>query len=64
MGIASERALLHLGRAVAFLEQRMLRDALTEANVAAHLDPDLRPAALVVARMCVRRELDDLRAAA
>jgi hypothetical protein len=59
MGVAADRAQLHLCRAVAFLEQGMFREALTEANLAAHHDPALREQALVVARMCVRRELED-----
>jgi hypothetical protein len=59
MGIASERARLHLGRAVAFLEQGMLREALAEANSAAYLDASLRPEALLVSRMCILRELAD-----
>jgi hypothetical protein len=42
---------------VSFLEQGMLREALTEANLAAYLDGALRPEALLVARMCVLREL-------
>jgi hypothetical protein len=61
MGVAADRAQLHLCRAVAFLEQGMYREALTEANQAAYHDPSLRPQALVVARMCVRRELEDER---
>lgn len=59
MGIAADRAQLHLGRAIAFMEQGMLREALSEANTAAYLDAALRPEALLVARMCVLRELDD-----
>ncbi|AUX46357.1 hypothetical protein SOCE26_078630 [Sorangium cellulosum] len=59
MGLATDRARLHLGRAVAFLEQGMLREALAEANSAAYLDGAVRPEALLVARMCVLRELAD-----
>lgn len=58
MGIAADRAKLHLGRAVTFLEQGMLREALSEANSAAYLDEELRPEALLVARICVLRELE------
>ncbi|WP_437620122.1 hypothetical protein [Sorangium sp. So ce1151] len=57
MGLAADRARLHLGRAVAFLEQGMLRESLTEANSAAYLDRAIRPEALLIARMCVLREL-------
>lgn len=59
MGVAADRAQLHLGRAVMFLEQGMLREALTEANSAAYLDVALRPEALLVARVCILRELAD-----
>jgi uncharacterized protein HemY len=59
MGIAADRAELHLCRALAFLDRGMFRDALKEANAAAHLDEQLRPKALLVARACVRRELAD-----
>jgi hypothetical protein len=58
MGIAADRAALRLCRAVAFLEQGLYRDALAEANAAAHLDPERRTEALLVARMCVRCELE------
>jgi hypothetical protein len=58
MGIAADRAALRLCRAVAFLEQGLYREALAEANAAAHLDPERRSEALVVARLCVRRELE------
>jgi hypothetical protein len=61
MGTAHERARLHFGRAIAFLERGMLREALDEANATAYLDPDLRPGALIVARMCVRKELAPVR---
>ncbi|XXX74436.1 hypothetical protein WMF30_42995 [Sorangium sp. So ce134] len=57
MGIAADRARLHLGRAVTFLEQGMLRESLVEANSAAYLDGALRPEALLVARVCILREL-------
>ncbi|WP_437276311.1 hypothetical protein WME90_34390 [Sorangium sp. So ce375] len=57
MGLAPDRARLHLGRAVAFLEQGMLRESLAEANSAAYLDHAIRPEALIVARMCILREL-------
>ncbi|WP_437479906.1 hypothetical protein WME75_34515 [Sorangium sp. So ce1014] len=57
MGIAADRARLHLGRAVTFLEQGMLRESLAEANSAAYLDDAIRPEALLVARMCILREL-------
>lgn len=59
MGVAIERAQLHLERSLTFLELGMIREALDEANVAAHLDPELRPRALLVARLCVLRELAD-----
>jgi hypothetical protein len=58
MGIAADRAALRLFRAVAFLEQGLYREALDEANAAAYLDPERRAEALLVARMCVRRELE------
>ena len=57
MGIAADRAQLHLGRAVSFLEQGMLREALVAANSAAYHDDAVRPEALLVARMCILREL-------
>ncbi|WP_437324441.1 hypothetical protein [Sorangium sp. So ce381] len=56
MGIAADRARLHLGRAVTFLEQGMLRESLVEANSAAYLDQAIRPEALLIARMCILRE--------
>jgi hypothetical protein len=59
MGIAKERAENHLCRAIAFLEQGLLREALDEANTAAHLDETLRPRALIVARLCIRREMEE-----
>lgn len=57
MGLAVERAQFHLCRAVSFLEQGLLREAMQEANKAGHLDPELRPRALLIARLCVIREL-------
>lgn len=59
MGTAAERAEYHLCRAIANLERGMLREALDDANTAAHLDEELRPRALIVARLCIRRELDE-----
>jgi hypothetical protein len=58
MGLAADRAALRLCRAVAFLEQGLYRQALSEANAAAYLDPERRPEALLIARTCVRRELE------
>jgi hypothetical protein len=60
-GVFVDRGELRLYRAVVFLERRMLPEALAEANAAAALDPALRPRALIVARMCVLREIEDLR---
>lgn len=57
MGVARDRARLHLWRALAFLELDMPREALAQANVAAHLDRHQRRRALRVARACVEREL-------
>jgi hypothetical protein len=59
MGIAAERAEYHLCRAIAHLERGMLREALDDANAAAHLDDEVRPRALIVARVCIRRELEE-----
>jgi hypothetical protein len=59
MGIASERAEYHLCRAIAFLERGMLREALADANTAAHLDESLRDRALIVARLCIHREIEE-----
>jgi hypothetical protein len=59
MGIASERAEYHLCRAIANLERGMLREALDDANTAAHLNAELRPRALIVARLCIQREMED-----
>jgi hypothetical protein len=60
MGTAPERAEMHLCRALTYLDRGMVREALDEANAAAHLDLDLRPRALLIARLCVRKELEDL----
>jgi len=59
MGIAAERAEFHLCRAIANLERGMLREALADANTAAHLDEALRPRALIVARLCIQREISE-----
>ncbi|MDI1446249.1 hypothetical protein [Polyangium sp. 6x1] len=60
MGIAAERAEYHLCRAIANLERGMLREALDDANTAAHLDESLRARALIVARICIQREMEEL----
>jgi hypothetical protein len=59
MGIAKERAEYHLCRAIANFERGMIREALDDANTAAHLDEDLRTRALIVARLCIRREIEE-----
>ena len=52
-----DRALLHLGHAIALLERGDTRGALDAANACARLDPGYRDRALVVARMAVRAEV-------
>ena len=55
--VVVDRALAHLERALTHLDLGRIRAALDEANLAARLSPELRSRALLVARLCVLREL-------
>lgn len=62
VGYVQPRAFAALGDAVMRCESGDLEGSLRSANLIAERDPALRPLALVVARMCIRKELDRLRA--
>lgn len=63
IGVVAPRAFAALGDAVMRCESGDLEGSLRSANLLAERDPSLRPLALVVARMCVRKELERMRAA-
>jgi hypothetical protein len=63
VGFVQPRAFAALGDAVMRCESGDLEGSLRSANLIAERDPALRPLALVIARMCVRKELDRMRAA-
>jgi hypothetical protein len=62
VGVAVDEGELRLTCAVALLERGLWREALDDANRAARLDPRLRERALEIARACVRREIEAMRA--
>lgn len=62
LGIAVDDGELRLTCAAALLEQGLWREALDDANKAAELDPRLWPRALEIARKCVDREIEAIRA--
>jgi hypothetical protein len=60
--IAVDEGELRLTCAAALLERGLWREALADANRAAALDPRLRERALEIARRCVSREIEAIRA--
>lgn len=62
VGVAVDEGELRLTCAAAMLERGLWREALDDANRAAALDPRLRERALGIARRCVSREIEAIRA--
>ena len=61
-GIAVDEGELRLTCAAAMLERGLWREALDDAVKAAALDPRLRARALEIAKLCVSREIEEIRA--
>jgi hypothetical protein len=57
LGAVPPEAHVHLARAVMMYERGDLAQSLRECNLAGELDAEIRPYALIVARMCIRQEL-------
>jgi hypothetical protein len=62
VAIVADEGELRLTCAVALLARGLWREALDDANRAAALDPRLRERALEIARACVSREIEAIRA--
>ena len=63
LGVVAPQALAKLGEAVGRCDAGDLEASLRMANHAAADEPSLRPLALIVARMCVKKEIERHRAA-
>jgi hypothetical protein len=62
VGVAVDEGELRLTCAAAMLERGLWREALDDANKAAAMDPGLRERALAIAKACVSREIEAIRA--